>query len=317
MREIYKYFSISKEYSNSSEIDFPPNSILFYSSGDEERSTLFASAMPLKNDVERVYIDELIDQRVVLKSTSYNSTLSLRSQNDLNRVVKDFNGRPAFIDITGLTHSVWAWLVRAMLQRDGGDFWVIYSEPVDYKFQDSPFSIQLFDLSERINGIAPLPSFASLIHYTSENSMFMPLLGFEGARLAHIFEDIQPSKRLTFPVIGVPGFKFDYPFFAYQANKATLEREGIWKNWRYEQANCPASIFIIGSDLLKDFPDKYLRIALIGTKPHALGAVLLKLAFPEKVDLIYDHPLRKKGRTSGKSKLLSYYLTPFKTILSK
>lgn len=312
MRPITSYFSCAQEYFDPSEIAFPPNSILFYTENLEERSTLFSDPIKLSEGVNRVYIDEQDGEMIKLKSSVSNNIYSLRSATDATEFTKKFENRPVFLDITGLTHSAWAWIVRSMLKRAIGDFWVIYSEPLEYKFHEFPFDGQLFDLSERINGIAPLPSFASLTNYTSDNSIFMPLLGFEGARLAHILENVQPSKRLTFPVIGIPGFNFDFPFYTYQGNKPTLEREGIWKNYRYEKANCPVSIYILGKDLLNEYSNKYLRIALIGTKPHALGAILLKLSYPNKVDLIYDHPMRKKNRTKGKSKTLCYYLNPFK-----
>jgi hypothetical protein len=49
-----------------------------------------------------------------------------------------------------------------------------------------------------------------------------------------------------------------------------------------------------------------LQIAPIGTKPHALGAVLFCLSRPRSVELVYDHPIRKLGRTTGASRLLVY-----------
>jgi len=67
---------------------------------------------------------------------------------------------------------------------------------------------------------------------------------------------------------------------------------------------------------LKQYSDLFLRIAPIGTKPHSLGAVLLKIAYPSRVDLIYDHPIRKKGRTKGKSKTLCYWLNPFNEVIT-
>src|SRR5690606_19294701 len=108
------------------------------------------------------------------------------------------------------THSTWAWIVRAMLNREKGLFYAIYSEPSEYKFHAAPFDGQIFDLSEKITGIQPLPGFARLTQYDKE-FIFLPLLGFEGARLAHIIEDVQPSREHTYPVIGVPGFKHDFP----------------------------------------------------------------------------------------------------------
>lgn len=312
MRGIKDYFSSSTEYNSVEDINFTDNSVIIYATNLEERSNLFSLPDSTTSDTIKILVTENTNQIITLNEPGGENSYNLRSNKDLISLQDKYDNINVYLDITGLTHSTWAWLVRAMITRKNGNFWVMYSEPVEYKFNDGPFNGQLFDLSERISGIAPLPSYASLTQYTSENSVFMPLLGFEGARFAHIFEDVQPSKKYTFPVFGVPGFRFDFPFYTYQGNKPTLEREGVWKNYRYEKANCPVSIFILGLDLLKEHSDKYLRVALVGTKPHALGAVLLKLAFPSRVDLIYDHPIRKKGRTTGQSKILCYFINPFK-----
>jgi hypothetical protein len=56
-------------------------------------------------------------------------------------------------------------------------------------------------------------------------------------------------------------------------------------------------------------PVDLLKIAPIGTKPHALGAVLFCLSRPDSVELVYDHPIRKANRTIGASRLLVYTIS--------
>ena len=51
-----------------------------------------------------------------------------------------------------------------------------------------------------------------------------------------------------------------------------------------------------------------MKIAMVGTKPHALGAVLFALTNPARAELIYDHPIRKPGRTGGSDRLLVYHV---------
>ncbi len=317
MRAIAEYFSVSSEHTDISSVPFTDGAILLHGANHEERS-LLSKDFEIKNpSVNIVYVDELDGEKVKFSFDVSNNTINLRSKVDSDNFTEFLNGRAVYIDITGLTHSVWAWVVRAMLLRDSGDFWVIYSEPGEYRLHDSPLDGQIFDLSEKISGISPLPGLALLTQFTSDNFLFMPLLGFEGARLSHIMEDVQPKRELTFPVIGVPGFQHEYPFYTYQGNRLALERDEIWMNWRYEKANCPASIYVLGEGLLNEYGGKKLRIAPIGTKPHALGAVLLKLAYPSKVDIVYDHPIRKKGRTKGTSKTICYCLQPFKEVIKK
>jgi hypothetical protein len=312
MRELIDNFSISSEFDDIASIDFPSNAVLFYGVSNEERSTISSSLITSHPSLEIIEVEEVSAESIRFTLNSKICDLSLRSGKELNLLANDLNTRIVYIDITGLTHNSWSSLIRAMLSRSSGETYAIYSEPREYRFHDAPLDGQIFDLSEKITGIRPIAGFAQLNRQSSDNFIFMPLLGFEGARFAHIIEETQPSKDFTFPVIGVPGFKHDYPFYTYQGNRLQLEKDDFWENKRYEQANCPASIYSLGIELMNDYKDKSLRIAPIGTKPHALGAVLVKLAFPQKVDLIYDHPIRKTGRTKGKSKTLCYWLNPFK-----
>ena len=51
-----------------------------------------------------------------------------------------------------------------------------------------------------------------------------------------------------------------------------------------------------------------LKVAAIGTKPHSIGAVLQAIAHPERIELVYDHPIRKAGRTEGEYRTLLYHV---------
>ena len=53
---------------------------------------------------------------------------------------------------------------------------------------------------------------------------------------------------------------------------------------------------------------------MIGTKPHAVGAVLFYLDSPSDVELVYDHPVRKADRTMGTSRVCVYNISLLRTI---
>jgi hypothetical protein len=112
-------------------------------------------------------------------------------------------------------------------------------------------------------------------------------------------------------VIGVPGFQLEYPFNAYIGNQPALEETKVWKNTRYARANCPFSVFYVLEEILREYPSEHVKIAPIGTKPHALGAVLLAMAMSRPIELVYDHPKRKVKRTAGALRLLLYSLSDF------
>jgi hypothetical protein len=185
----------------------------------------------------------------------------------------------------------------------------VYVEPQEYRYDPAPTEGQIFDLSERIRGIAPLPGFASLAEHNGAESLFVPLLGFEGRRLAHLLEEVQPPHHKTIPVIGVPGFRPEYPFHTYQGNMRSLVETDAWHLVEYVTANCPFGIFYLLEKLASDYPKNVLRVAPIGTKPHALGAVLFRIVSKHPVDLVYDHPIRKVNRTRGSDRLHVYHVS--------
>ncbi|MBJ7547488.1 hypothetical protein JHC42_11630, partial [Pseudomonas sp. OA3] len=211
-------------------------------------------------------------------------------------------------DITGLTHSVWAGILKSAILAKL-EVLVVYVEPDVYSRSSAPVEGQIYDLSASIQGISPLPGFATLSSRNSDLFTFVPLLGFEGPRLRYIVEQIQPGYEFITPIVGSPGFKPWYVFETYIGNKGTLTETSAWQAVRYAPANCPFSCYYLLEEISRDNQDRALKIALIGTKPHALGAVLFTLTSTTSVELVHDHPIRKAGRTGGTARLLVYHVS--------
>ena len=105
----------------------------------------------------------------------------------------------------------------------------IYVEPGSYTYNPTPKPGEFFDLSERIRGFSPIPTFARLTARRAEESLLVPLLGFEGIRFRHLIEKIEPSERDVAPVIGVPGFEIEYPFYSFEGNASVLSLTKSWQ----------------------------------------------------------------------------------------
>lgn len=234
--------------------------------------------------------------------------LRLRSASEIGEFLSVQQYVAVYLDITGLPHHVWAPLLRAIRGRAEPAF-CVYVEPGDYRFSASPTESSIFDLSESIRGIAPLPGFVSLTSAGEAEALFVPLLGFEGARFAFMLETVQPERKRICPVIGVPGFRPEYPFYTYLGNRLQLVETRAWQNVRFAPANCPFSVYHLLTELSRSAPGRRLRIAPIGTKPHALGAVLYSLDHSDATEILYDHPVRKAKRTLGTSRVCVYDLS--------
>lgn len=235
--------------------------------------------------------------------------ISMRNQNDLINFLRSLNASAVFIDITGLPHHVWMPLVR-MCVEDGSDTSCIYVEPKSYTYNPTPKPGEFFDLSEKSHGFRPIPTFARLTTRRAEETTLVPLLGFEGIRFRHLIERIEPSERDISPVVGVPGFELDYPFHTFEGNATVLSVTRSWQRVGYVDAACPFSLYSHLERLKRNSPEKYLQVATIGTKPHALGAMMFAMA-NSNVELLHDHPVRRKGRTKGMARCHLYRVSEF------
>ena len=290
-----------------------PGLLLIRASTHEARSEETDNPIFALSDVWDLDNEQSNEDTIVFDTNGGKLTFHLRSASSKTNFFGVLDGRAVVIDITGFDHAHWAWLVRAALESTAKSVAALYVEPEKYAFSDSPIGGEFFDLSERIRGINPLPGFAT-IRQRRDAFVFVLLLGFEGSRFTYMIEQVQPNQTLTYPVIGVPGFQLDFPFFTIQGNRrALLKEEGLWGNRRFARANCPGSIYALLREIRAEHGDKVMKIAPIGTKPHALGAVLFKIHNEDSVDLIYDHPIRKPGRTLGASNALLYNLTPYRS----
>ncbi len=287
----------------------PPNDAGYIYGIFEERSLHVQSLLASATGVKFVELAEITSFEV---STSLSGVpkLTLRNRDDFDALFGSLGCTTVYIDITGLAHHIWAPLIRTAL-----DFRLtvraVYVEPADYHYSHFPRQGEIFDLSERIDGIAPIPLFATLISPAEKEVCFVPLLGFEGTRFAYMIEQIEPPGQKIIPVIGVPGFRAEYPFHTYLGNSPKLAETGAWKNARYAKANCPFSLFYVLGDILGHFPEEHVKVAPIGTKPHALGAVLKCIHSKRPIELVYDHPKRKRQRTSGAFHCLVYEISEF------
>lgn len=234
--------------------------------------------------------------------------LALYDQDTVASWLKDLQ-TPVYLDITALAHRTWAPIVKAAIENKV-DLRVTYLEPSHYKRSEIEVTGLIYDLSERIGGIEPLPGFVR-IRTHQKDGLFVPMLGFEGARLEHIVANIEVEPENIFPIVGVPGFRPEYSFDAYRGNRLSLEAEQTYQRVSFAKANCPFDAFHSLAALHEHSGLSEMRIAPIGTKPHALGAVLFAIARGAAIELIYDHPVRSRSRTEGEARMCVYDITSF------
>lgn len=235
-------------------------------------------------------------------------TVQLRSLSQLSAFWRSMSSDVLYLDITGLRHSTWAALLRGLRETEGKRVRVVYVEPDEYRMNPRPTQNVIYDLSEKIEGIRPLPGFARFRRDRTAG-VFTPLLGFEGTRLQYLINQLEPSGQLIFPIVGVPGFRAEYPFITYWANRTALRESQAWKKVIFAPASCPFANLNVINKLRYEHKNRSITLAPIGTKPQSLAAVISALQHPEQVEIVYDHPVRKAERTEGIRRLHVYEVT--------
>ncbi|MCD8474834.1 MAG: hypothetical protein LRY34_03490 [Bacteroides graminisolvens] len=293
----YKYSTV---YSDVNHIILSPNSTYIYGYSTENRSHVVDILKDKYQDSTSFIQLELIDEEKDIVENKLSSLrYSLRSKENIKSLLNSYPSQTLYIDVSGLNNRISAALLNNILPSESDvNVVVLYAEPESYKIKQFKSESVYIDLSEKINGIEPLPGFANIIPDDIDYK-FIALLGFEGGRFTHLVNNIQPAEDNIIPIIGVPGYRMEYPFVAYWGNRNALTTTGSWANIKYAAANSLVDIYMLLKKIHKKNPKSKIKLAPIGTKPHAIGAILFAIKHPREVELVYDNPKRKIERTSG------------------
>ncbi len=291
---------------------------LYASSPSEERG-FFHSALRADSSLSTnaFYEIEIVDRSTIkVRSDAREFLVPLSAARTLGNFFQSIAATNVVIDITSLQHSVWAPLIKGGIAADK-HVYATYSEPSEYNQRLDLASGKVFyDLSTSTEGLRPIPGFINFSSSDSRKFCFVPMLGFEQERFSYLIENVQPEAEKIYPIIGLPGFRLEYPFVTYLSNQDVLLETMAWRNVRFATANCPFSAFHALEKIHSLNPGDFLKVAPIGTKPHALGSVLYSIINPAHVELIYDHPIRQANRTSGTGRTLIYLISKFISLRS-
>lgn len=204
-----------------------------------------------------------------------------------------------YLDITSLNGRVLAYLLVKINQyHPSKRIYAIYIEPENYDILGYNSRGIESTLSEEFMGIDPLPGLSSITPDEGRGVVLVALLGFEGLRLSYIIENIYTPKSII-PILGYPGYRPEYPFHSLWCNKDPINETNCGRHLKFALANSPISLINTLIKIKEKYrPDK-IKIALTGTKPHFLGALIYAITNPDHTELVYDNPSRKEKRSIG------------------
>lgn len=309
MDNCHKYFNI---FNNYSELGIPDNTVYFYGLSPEDRSNEIVK-FEHTFDPTNIRFCQLrkLDGEDIIEIVRDNKKINLRSLKEISNFIDSHQRENIYIDVTGLDNRICAPLIKQSIEYCNAGkaktVRVIYSEPIQYNVQKFKAEGVFSDLSEKIEGIDPLPGFVKV--FPNEGEVFLiALLGFEGGRFIHLIENVECTNKNIIPVVGLPGFRFEYPHIAFWGNRKPLKETESWRNIKYASANSAVEVYFLLKDILNNNPTASLKIAPIGTKPHAIGAMIFATKFTNNTELIYDNPIRKAKKTEGVGKVIECYV---------
>lgn len=293
----------SQTYNALEEIEIPRDALYIYGNSPEVRTNLGGSFLK-KIDTAPLEIKE--ENEDVIKLLPCENVLNLRQLDSLVEFFRENKSNDIYIDVSGLSCRICAPLLHALskLKTERSlKIKIVYTEPNHYIIENFKKEGHYQNLSERLGGILPLPTL-STIFPVSEKIIFIPFLGFEGGRLAHIFDNaLAEEKCKIFPVIGLSGYRPEYPSVAYWGNRYPIIEHDCWASIKYATANSICDSLILLNQIRDKHKDYFFKIAPIGTKPHAIASILHKIQYPNLVEIIFDNPIRSIQRTSGRGKV--------------
>lgn len=298
---INKDYLYTKIWGDLSSVVLETGALYLYAQDPEDRSRHCSSNLSLNNP-DAVFEEISIDGNDQMFISSNNSIVPLSSTDAIGRFFSSYTFSVLYLDVTGMCCRLVAPIMKYAILRNF-EVRVVYSEPKDYLLHEFQKEGLNRDLSESVAGVNPLPGFIRLVPF-KEEPLFVTLLGFEGGRFSYLVTNKQPSHDKILPIVGVPGYRMQYPFETFWGNRNALKTTKSYEHVVYAEANSIVDCFLTLEKISYDYRKPNMIVAPIGTKPHAIGAILYAIKYPNKVELLYDNPKRSLHRTEGVGRIL-------------
>lgn len=302
MKTINKDYLYTEEWADMSSLVLPDSSLYLYATDPETRSNYCVSKL-LANNSAINFIELEIDDEDSMNVKGDHNKLPLNSRTQIGDFLRTYSPDIIYLDVTGMSCRLAAPLIRCAI-LDGFDVRVVYAEPLEYKLPEFQNEGINKDLSGCVKGVKSLPGFTKVFRMCKEDPLFVVLLGFEGGRFTYLVANQQPAAENIRPVIGVPGYRMEYPFVSYWGNRVTLKTTRSWEHVEYAEANSIVDAFFVLDKIWNENHKPYMLIAPIGTKPHAIGSILYAIKNDSRVELIYDNPIQSRNRVDGVGRIL-------------
>lgn len=297
MNSINKDYLYTEEWNDLTSISLGEGVLYIYAHDPEDRSYFCANQLMATNP-NCHFVELEIDKMDMMNVKDSEEKISLNSPKRIKSFFESYTSKVVYIEVTGMSCRLAAPLMKCAL-LEGYDVRVVYIEPKEYKLPEFRKEGINQDLSECVGGVMALPGFTKVFRRSKVEPLFVSFLGFEGGRFTYVLNNQQPSHENIRPVIGLPGYRLEYPFVSYWGNRFSLRITRSWEHVEYAEANSIVDSYMVLDKIWHEHHKPYMIVAPLGTKPHAIGAILYAIKNDDRVELMYDNPFRNVHRTDG------------------
>lgn len=179
----------------------------------------------------------------------------------------------------------------------------LYLAPKHYtRLGPGIFNRRNFDLTTSFAGFKAIPGQGLAYNYGDKAIV---LCGYEAERLSRAFDETELQGNDCQLIFGVPPYVVGWDMNSYANYFSVIDSNNISKENYYCGAANPLSVYQKIEKVYKGLEDEQKLFVLpFGTKPMALGACafIVEHNWENKLSILFDHPQKKKGRSTDYGK---------------
>lgn len=188
---------------------------------------------------------------------------------------------------------------------------LVYVEPGSYSPDETSgigFNSREFSLSAEVGGFRGIPMLSKPLNL-DDDKVVVFFLGFESYRLKHALEELNISPSQCSLVFGVPSFRPGWEVDAFANNIKCISDNDLEGRVYFCGADNPDAVLSQLREIRTMIgKEKQITVIPIGSKPHSIGASIY-CSYDSNSNMVYDHPMKKNGRTTDVGPLHIYRLT--------
>lgn len=299
MSQVYSKFDIETIFAdNSADISFP-STIRYAIIGDDIDDRCKITHQFLADHYKIISISYDAENFIVSFDGKKNDA------DDFNDFIKElhFGDNEVLIDCTSVNVPELLLLIGALYESGVKHFSALYVEPKNYSHLQKLEigNERKFELSNKYLGFKGIPGY--LLSLDSGDYVAF-CCGYEPERVMNAFDDESISSKYATLIFGMPPFNAGWDMNAYENHVNFIDSQTI-RNISYCGSTNPLAVIKKLDEMYDSLQnEEKLFVAPLGTKPMSLGACLFIIVSGdrERVALLFDHPVKKPGRSIDNGK---------------